>query len=221
MGGLGSGGSNRRWRGTVEGCRRLEACKFTPLIAKGGTWEGSYAWTDGDGTRSSVGISGDGLRIKLAFNARVGDGDWQRVEQAIALDRVQKPLGGSQTYLRCPRCHRRCRYLYNAQAAFWCRLCSRLTHASSRERHSDRALRQARKIRRRLGAEPGFDYPAFRPKHMHQATYERLYEQLQTKEAESWDDALRLLQRLQKSERRISTRRGERMSLGKRQPAFW
>lgn len=221
MGGLGSGGHNRRWRGAVESYRRLSANTMQRRGVFQEGWSGRWGWSAGDETVSWIWVYGGPDQVRLDFKFREGGGEWQSVNQTVCLTGVPKPFGRSQPYFRCPRCSRRVLHLYGSQPRFLCRACSGLVHASSRERGSDRALRQARKIRCRLGAEPGFDHPASRPKHMRQATYEGLYDQLQTKEAESWDDALRLLQRLQKSEQRISACRGRKTSLGKRRPGFW
>jgi len=221
MGGLGSGGSNRRWRGAAEGYRRLSANTMQQRGVFQEGWSGRWGWSAGDETTSWIWVYGGPDEIRLNFNFRQGGDDWKAVDQTVILTRVAKPFGNSQPYFFCPQCGRRALHLYGSQPRFLCRTCSALTHASSRERSSDRALRQARKIRRRLGAESGFDYPAFRPKHMRQATYDQLYERLQVKEAESWDDALRLLQRFQKSEQRISRRRGKTASRGRGRAAFW
>lgn len=222
MGGLGSGGHNVRRRGVVEAYRKLSANK----MAKAGVfcegWSGRWSWTDGDGqTTSWIWVRGGSDEISLTFTFREGGGEWQSVTQIVILTRVTKPFGKDQPYFFCPRCGCRALHLYGAQARFLCRSCSGLVHASTRERHSDRALRQARKIRHRLGAEPGFDYPAFRPKHMRQTTYALLHSKLETKEAESWDDALLLLQRLQTSAGRTSSRRNRTPSSGSRRSAFW
>lgn len=222
MGGLGSGGHNRRWRGTVEGCRRLSAntMERSGVFREG--WSGRWGWTsDGGETTNWIWIAGGRDEVRLEFKFREAGGDWQPVRQTVLVTRIPKPYGGTQVYYLCPRCGRRVLHLYGAQARFLCRPCSGLVHSSSRERHSDRALRQARKIRRRLGAEPGFDYPAFRPKHMKRATYERLYEQLQTKEAESWDDALRLLRRWQKRETGPARPKSQASSQPRRSSKFW
>ena len=221
MGGLGSGGHNRRHRGCVEQHRRLEVSRFATYLASGEAWEGSCTWVGPDGNRNSIRVSGDGSSVRLNFGARVGDGELQRVDQVVRFERIPKHLGGFEYYFGCPRCRTRCKNLYGAQAEFLCRACSGLTHSSSRERHSDRAARQARKIRRRLGAGPGFDDPVRRPRHMHQTTYAKLHTRLEQKEAESWDDMLLLLQRLQTSAGRTSTRRSRTPSHGRRRSAFW
>jgi len=221
MGGLGSGGSNRRHRGCVEQHRRLEVSRFAAYLASGEAWEGSCAWVGPDGNRNSIRVSGDRSAVRLKFAARVGNGELQSVDQVVWFERIPKHLGGFEYYFGCPRCGTRCKNLFGAQAEFLCRACSGLTHSSSRERHSDRATRQARRIRRRLGAGLGMDDPAPRPKNMHLKTYQRLHSRLEQKEAESWDDMLLLLQRLQKSTARTSARRSRTPSHGRRRSAFW
>ncbi len=222
MGGLGSGGHNARNRGAVEAHRRLSANSMQKAGVFGEGWSGRWGWTGGDGeTTSWIWVVGGRDEIRLNFNFRSGGGEWQSINQTVILTRVSKPFGKDQPYFFCPRCGCRALHLYGSQARFLCRSCSGLVHASTRERHSDRATRQAQKIRRRLGADLGCDDPAPRPKHMRLKTYERLHTRLEQKEAESWDDMLLLLQRLQKSTGRTSTRRSRTPSHGRRRSAFW
>jgi len=222
MGGLGSGGHNQRKRGVVEAHRRLSANSMQKHGVFCDGWSGRWGWSGDDGeTTSWITVIGGHDEIRLNFNFRQGGGDWQSVDQTVILTRVQKPFGKDQPYFFCPHCGHRALHLYGSQARFLCRSCSGLVHASSRERSSDRALRQARKLRRRLGAEAGFDYQAFRPRHMRQTTYERLHAKLETKEAESWDDALRLLQSLQKRHRSSPKRQNRARSQSGRRTAFW
>ena len=222
MGGLGSGGHNARNRGAVEAHRRLSANSMQKAGVFREGWSGRWGWrADGGETANWIWVNGGQDEIRLNFNFRTGGGEWQSINQTVILTRVPKPFGKDQPYFFCPRCACRALHLYGSQARFLCRKCSGLVHASTRERHSDRATRQAHKIRRRLGAELGMDDPAFRPKHMRQTTYEKLHTRLEQKEAESWDDMLLLLQRLQKSTGRTSARRSRTPSHGRRRSAFW
>jgi len=222
MGGLGSGGHNARNRGAVEAHRRLSANSMQKAGVFREGWSGRWGWTGGDGEATSwIWIVGGRDEIRLDFKFRESGGDWQPVDQSVTLTRVPKPFGNDQPYFFCPRCGCRALHLYGAQQRFLCRKCSGLVHASTRERHSDRATRQAQKIRRRLGADLGCDDPAPRPKHMRLKTYERLHTRLEQKEAESWDDMLLLLQRLQTSAGRTSTRRSRTPSPSRRRSAFW
>ena len=222
MGGLGSGGHNARRRGVVEAHRKLSANRMAKAGVFREGWSGRWNWADGNGqTTGWIWINGGQDEIRLNFNFRTGGGEWQSINQTVILTRVLKPFGSDQPYFLCSRCGCRALHLYGSQARFLCRKCSGLVHASTRERHSDRATRQAHKIRRRLGAELGMDDPAPRPKKMHLKTYQRLHTRLEQKEAESWDDMLLLLQRLQKSTGRTSARRSRTPWHGRRRSAFW
>ena len=222
MGGLGSGGHNARRRGVVEAHRKLSANRMAKAGVFREGWSGRWGWSADDGeTANWIWVNGGQDEIRLNFNFRTGGGEWQSVNQTVILTRVPKPFGAHQAYFCCSRCACRALHLYGSQARFLCRKCSGLVHASTRERQSDRATRQAHKIRRCLGAELGMDDPAFRPKHMRQTTYEKLHTRLEQKEAESWDDMLLLLQRLQTSAGRTSTRRSRTPSPSRRRSAFW
>jgi hypothetical protein len=68
--------------------------------------------------------------------------------------------------------------LFSSTPYFLCRSCCGLPYASQNESDHDRALRRARKLRRRLGAGAGIGDPIWdKPKGMHWRTFERLKEQ--------------------------------------------
>ncbi|MEM6848310.1 MAG: hypothetical protein AAF580_09585, partial [Pseudomonadota bacterium] len=54
----------------------------------------------------------------------------------------------------------------------------RLSYASQSKAPYERAIAQAQKIRRKLGAHMGIGAPVYRPSGMHQATFERHVERL-------------------------------------------
>ncbi len=80
---------------------------------------------------------------------------------------------------------RRVGKLYGPGRYFLCRHCYRLAHASQSENVSDRALRRANKIRKRLGGDAGTDAPFPRRlffryghlacQHCHKAVYAELW----------------------------------------------
>jgi hypothetical protein len=103
--------------------------------------------------------------------------------------------------------------VYGAGAYFLCRHCYRLAYASQRENHFDRALRRANDIRMQLGGEPGmaslFRQP---PKGMHRRTYERLQSKVWRAEMLAEERLNTMLERLQRIERRPTTRIRRRSS---------
>ena len=111
----------------------------------------------------------------LSYRHRVRGGAWESVEQTIHFDRTHCHYGGHRYWFLCPRCYRRVAVLYGAGKYFYCRHCYKLTYTSQQERFGDRAMRKARKIRRRLNPDNTvFDLFPFKPKGMHWRTYERL-----------------------------------------------
>lgn len=84
-------------------------------------------------------------------------------------------LGGSRAWWVCPRCFRNCERVYLMRGG-GCRRCFNLAYPSQSETRGDRALRQLRKLNRRLQC-PDWEDPhawARRPKGMHRTTFERL-----------------------------------------------
>jgi hypothetical protein len=69
-------------------------------------------------------------------------------------------------------------YLPLGGCHFWSRRAYELAYASQRETKFDRALRRARKLRLRLGADPVDDEYPDKPQRMRWATYNRLMDRL-------------------------------------------
>jgi hypothetical protein len=101
-----------------------------------------------------------------------------------APDTAKNPgnVPGCSSGSRALRAHvvrRRVTKLYAPGRYFLCRHCSRLAYASQSEDLLNRSVRQASKIKQRLGGNGGMDSPfPPRPKGMWRRTYERLSEQV-------------------------------------------
>lgn len=94
------------------------------------------------------------------------------------IDLAQTPcqLGGARTWFICPAtgCGRRAAILYGG-ATFACRHCYNLNYQSQRETAADRAGRRAEKLRDRFGWPGGIlEGCCWRPKGMHEKTYQLL-----------------------------------------------
>ena len=117
-------------------------------------------------------------RVFLNYCCRAYGNEWEEVEQVISLDQTPCNYGGFRTWFLCPQCGKRVAVLYGAGKYFFCRHCYNLTHASQQENRADRLMRKARKIRARLGVGDALSEPIlFKPKNMHQKTFNRLREE--------------------------------------------
>lgn len=197
MGGLGSGGANKK-RPHFEGFRRINVGYIVRRgLHRPGTYS-THSWHDNwkQPTGSMQVVGGDGF-VTLVYSVRADETEaWQHIEERVMLAHVTKPFGGSQTYFRCPRCNRRVMTLALGRRYFRCRTCVGAAYASSQEGPTDRAMRRASKLKRRLGAEPGLDSFCRRPKHMRRATFAAIDARIQQAEAEVNDAHFRLLTRL-------------------------
>jgi hypothetical protein len=208
VGGYGSGGANRK-RGHLEGCRRISVryLRRHSLMRPG--VHASLSWSDNSGRRTgTIQVVGGKDFVTLIYSVRGHDSEeWRPIEEQVAFARVQKPFGGEQVYFFCPRCGRRVMELALGRERFRC-----LT---------DRAMRKANKLKRRLGAEPGLESWYQRPKHMRRKAFERIDARIQAAESEVNDAHIRLLARLGRLDARFKGRRAGgsvRRTAGK---AFW
>jgi len=111
----------------------------------------------------------------LNYRYRLNGGEWEDVEQRIIFDRTSCNYGATRTWFLCPRCETRVAVLYGAGKLFLCRHCYDLTYRSQQEGVVDRMMRKQWKIRERLGASDALVDPIlFKPKGMHQKTFDRL-----------------------------------------------
>ncbi len=112
MGGMGSGGANRK-RPHFEGLRRIDAGYLVRhRMDRPGTYS-THSWRDNwqRPTGSMQVVGGDDV-VTLVYSVRNGDAeDWRQIEERVTLTRVAKPFGGAQTYFRCPRCSRMYRFI--------------------------------------------------------------------------------------------------------------
>jgi hypothetical protein len=156
-------------------------------------------------------------RLHLTYRVRSGGGEWEDVNETVRIVRVPCRFGGARPYFVCPgvvngtACGRRVVKLYGPGRYFLCRHCYRLAYASQSEDLLNRSVRQANKIRRRLGGNGGMAPPIPpKPKGMWRRTYERLCEQVFDAQ-ERADNALlphfaRLLAQTDRSNNRKGTR---------------
>ena len=181
MGGFGSGRPSGNGRDTADGCRSIDINRLHRDDCLKPGWAGAWSWKRDDEEVARIGIRAEERRIVLSYRHRLNGGEWNDVEEPVAIVRVPCRYGGSRPYFICPglvngvACRRRVAKLHGPGRYFLCRHCYRLAYASQSEDTWDRTLRKANKVRTRLGGNPGMAeiFPE-RPKGMWNRTYEKL-----------------------------------------------
>jgi len=191
MGGSGSG-RRRDWsRDTTEDCRSIDVNRLRREGCLVPGWQGGWNWSRDGKVVASISVRAEANRVNLSYRWKSrGGGEWETVDEPVALDWVPCRLGGERTYFRCPGvvngidCGRRVAKLHMGGRYFLCRHCYRLPHASRSESAHDRALHRTQTIRRRLGGDASL-LSAFppKPKGMWWRTYERLRRRAEEAEA--------------------------------------
>jgi hypothetical protein len=105
-------------------------------------------------------------------------GEWEDVQETVALSWTACNFGGKRPWFVCPGagCGRRVALLYGPERYFLCRHCYDLVYESQRDDAMYRALHKAQSIRARLGGSANVMEPfPEKPKGMHWRTYERLW----------------------------------------------
>jgi hypothetical protein len=134
-------------------------------------------WTRDGETVANIAVRVEAGCVFLSYRYQRNGGEWEDIDEPVALDTTACNYGGHRYWYRCPAvgCGQRAVILYGAGRYFACRLCYRLVYESQREATDDRAARRADKIRARLGWEPGIlNGNGWKPKGMHWRTFERL-----------------------------------------------
>lgn len=163
----------------LKGCKDTtnESCPFDVRTLHKRGWlvegaSGSSRWWVGfdRGQGERIGWRCDGKRVTLLYAWR-----GQEVEQHVTIEWTPCNYGGQRPWWNCPQCSRRVAVIYAAGKTFACRHCYNLCYKCQTEQFSDRALRQAFKVRERLGDDNGLHMPfPNKPKGMHWKTYYRL-----------------------------------------------
>lgn len=92
-------------------------------------------------------------------------------------------------------CNRRVAKLYMGSRYFLCRHCNRMAYACQSETRVDRLLRGAKKLRVKMGGEPGLESYVAKPKGMHWATYWRHIDKIERADHEANLALIRFVQR--------------------------
>ena len=176
MGGPGSG-DWVRWNSktTADDLKKIDIryMKRQGMLYEG--YVGVLSWWQGDVSTGNVYVYVKQGFMTIKYRTRFNKGPWHDIQQDIKFDSTACNLGGSRQWFLCPDCGKRVAILYAGGIKFLCRHCHDLSYQSKNEDQADRMRRKARKIRNRLGASGDLFQPVlFKPKGMHQKTFDRL-----------------------------------------------
>lgn len=176
MGGPGSGNHIRLGtKATTESQHRVDIryLKKQGLFYAGTV--GALFWSRNGEKTGSLEYRIETERMILNYRSRPHGGEWVDVEETVYFDKTPCNYGGLRYWFLCPGCGQRVALLYGAGKYFLCRHCYNLTYASQQEDRLFRLLRKVQNIRERLGLSGATDEPIiFKPKGMHQKTFDRL-----------------------------------------------
>jgi hypothetical protein len=205
MGGTGSG--NHGGRPTVEDALKLDLHHLirNGSFRPGATVTGSLAWTNTDTgeQRASIGYKAymgeEHGWVRLTYTTtNHWTGQTTQHDYTVELTTTLQPLGGRRWWWVCPRRGDLVSKLYKPAGSgiFASRKAHRLAYRSQRQSPYDRAISQAFKRRRRLGADGGIGDPIDKPKGMRWATFDRKMDQVEAAEAVCNARLLRFVQQL-------------------------
>lgn len=173
MGGRGSGRrSSYSGKAETSDSMPLDIRKITRkgLLVPGNSF--SWQWLVNDREVAGISIRVDSQSVVLSYSMK---STGEVVEQRVQTQTSPCHLGGQRYWFTCPRCGKRVAVLYAPGRYFACRLCGGLAYATQKEGAGDRAMRQADRIRKRLGWVAGIAHgDGSKPKGMHWKTYQRL-----------------------------------------------
>ncbi|RJP38999.1 MAG: hypothetical protein C4548_12530 [Desulfobacteraceae bacterium] len=174
MGGFGSGRRSSWAKPTTESQKRIDIRWLKNNGFLTSICLGTLSWSRGDEKAGWINYRREDDRIILSYRFREWQGEWENVTETVKIVRTACNYGGYRQWFQCPRCRKRVAVLYGAGRYFLCRHCYNLAYSSQQEDYPNRMMRKANKIRKRLGGDESNDLILFKPKGMHQKTFDRL-----------------------------------------------
>lgn len=171
----------QRHRGTSKSRAEDRRAIDVRSLARGGMLRpgsfGTWRWTRNGKTVASLWTRTE-LEHVVLMRKPCGDREvWRQECHPVRIERTSCNLGGSRAWFVCPGsgCGRRVAILYDDGRMYGCRQCCNLAYASTRENAGFRAMRQAERIRARLGWPHGIlNATGEKPKWMRWTTFTRL-----------------------------------------------
>ena len=170
---MGSGMWSRRYKKTTtEECRRLDILSLHRKNALHFGYPFTVSWTRNGQPWGEIRIEVEVTGLVLVYHY-TGYGKSQHVRERVPLDWTRCNYGGQRPWFLCPGCGRRVGVLFLGVSYFLCRHCYHLSYSSQNEDETSRMNRKTSKLRERLGENTWF-----KPKGMHQKTFDRLRHRL-------------------------------------------
>ena len=190
MGGWGSGRPSGNGKRKAEDALPVDIRKWNRqgLIYPGSRITSS--WSVGGRVYNTIGAVALADRLILQYKYR-----GESIEQDIRFTWTRCNFGGKRIWFLCPCCSRRCAVVYTYEKYFACRLCSNIAYQTQNETWQDRLFSQANRLRKRIGARPGAanPLPIFKPKNMHQKTWDQIRWQIKLLESRGFADLDRMI----------------------------
>lgn len=176
MGGIGSG---RRpgygGRGTTDDALPLDVRRLQRAGALEPGRSVGWYWSARGREVASIRVLGGVERVTLYYQYSPSGRPEELIRQGVELLQTPGRYGGARRWFACPLCRKRVAVIYGAGRLFGCRTCKGLAYESQREAADSRAIRQADRIRKRLGWPAGIlNPPGDKPRGMHWSTFLRL-----------------------------------------------
>jgi hypothetical protein len=166
-------------RATVEGSLRLDVREFQRKGQLESATLGTWSWSANGERVASLLFEGgtDALRLSYESNGTA-------VREKISLSWLPCRYGGRRPLFRCPGCDRRCAIVHGGPR-FLCRRCKGLNYETQHRRLTWRLQLKAERIYKRLGCNL-YEGELVKPPRMHWRTFNRLAEQAEAANSQSW-----------------------------------
>lgn len=164
---------SRSRRLVVEDSAVLDLAAITrPMLAANGGTQATASLAEGGAVRARVAVDLDRRVMSISYPAHPG-----AIADTTSLVSTPQPFGGVRWWVSCPRCHARCRKLYQPRyprAAFACRSCHRLDYLTQRISKPERWRLRSRRTLATIGLEPSTVIRQ-KPKWMRWRTFDRVH----------------------------------------------
>ena len=183
MGGFGSGRRRGDRLTTCESVDSIDVREWhhSGFLAPGRSFK--WTWMVGDESSGEVTVLAETDAVVLEYQVwSPSQAEWKPVQQRVPVEWTTCRFGGTRPWFRCPlcveerACSSRALKLYVVGAVVACRRCCGFSYDSQYVVPRYRKLRQARRIRARLGDDGNLFEPfPPRPKWMRWYTYMKLF----------------------------------------------